>query len=236
MKTTKIFTIVIAAMVLALTTQCKSTSGTRSTQDIVKERKAINNMSKSQLNAKASKDARKEAKSLRKQGWTVAPGALPMEKQLDRSYLMQYEYDQNLFPKYIMAEAMSTGGNYDAAKRQALELAIENLAGQIEREITALIENSVANQQMDRGQAVSVTRTVTESKNLIATNIGRVIPIVEMYRPTKNNGREVLVRLAYNSDMAMEAAKKAVQQDLEKRGEKLSAEVDKIFNTRFGLN
>jgi len=235
MKTTQFFTIVIVAMVFAITTQCKTTSQTRTTQDIVKERQMINRMSQQQLNAKVSKDARNEAKRLTRQGWQVAPGALPMARQLDRSYLMQYEFDQNLFPKYIMAEAMSIGGNYDAAKRQALELAVENLAGQIEREITALIENSVSNQQMGRGEAVSITRTVSESKNLIATSIGRVIPVVEMYRVTKNNGREVLVRLAYNSDMAMEAAKKAVQQDLEKRGEKLSAEVDKIFNTRFGL-
>ncbi len=32
--------------------------------------------------------------------------ALPLDKQLDRYYLMQYGYDENMFPKYIMDEAM----------------------------------------------------------------------------------------------------------------------------------
>jgi len=109
------------------------------------------------------------------------------------------------------------------------------LAGQIEREITALVENSVANQQLDGGQAVSVVRTVSESRNLIATTIGRVVPVVELYRYTQTGGREVMVRLAYNSDMAMAVAKRAVQQDLEQRGERLSGDVERIFNTRFGL-
>ena len=94
----------------------------------IKERKAISKYSKSELTAKASKIARKEAKKLAKQGWQIAPGAVPIEKQLDKSYMMQYEYEEDLFPKYIMAEAMSVGENYDAAKMQAIELAKQNLA------------------------------------------------------------------------------------------------------------
>lgn len=87
-------------------------------------------MSKKELNEKASKAARKEAKKLEKEGWLSAPGALPIEKQLDKSYTMQYEYDYEGYPKFIMAEGMSTAGNYDAAKMQALEL---GLMGQISR-------------------------------------------------------------------------------------------------------
>ena len=40
----------------------------------IKERKTIMKSSKSELNDKASKAARKEAKKLRKEGWTTAPG------------------------------------------------------------------------------------------------------------------------------------------------------------------
>lgn len=129
----------------------------------LKERQELARASKKELNDKASKAARKEAKRLSKEGWKAAPGALPIEKQLDRSYMMQMEYDQDGFPKYIMAEAMSTGGNYDAAKMQSLELAKQNLAGQIQTEVTALIENTVANEQMDQGEAASITRSVAAS-------------------------------------------------------------------------
>ena len=90
-------------------------------KDIRKERQELRKASKSELNAKASKDAKKEAKKLTKEGWITAPGALPLEKQLDKSYMMQMEYGDDMYPKYLMGEAMSIGENYDAAKMQALE-------------------------------------------------------------------------------------------------------------------
>lgn len=201
----------------------------QTTKEIAKERKVLLKMTKSQLNAKASKDARKEAKKLQKEGWTTAPGALPIEKQLDKSYNMQYEFDENQFPKYIMGEAMSIAENYDAAKMQALELAKQNLAGQIQTEVTVLIENSVANSQLAAEQAASITESVSASKNIISQSIGRVIPVVEVYRTKTNKNKEVLVRIAYNSDMAMEAAKKAIRADLEAKGNKLHEQLDKVL-------
>lgn len=47
---------------------------------------------------------------------------------------------------------------------QALELAKQNLAGQIQTEVTALIENTVANKQLSQEQAASVTQSVMASK------------------------------------------------------------------------
>lgn len=194
-----------------------------------RERMELAKASKKEMNEKASKAARKEAKRLTKEGWKTAPGALPLDKQLDRSYMMQYQYDEDGYPKFIMAEAMSIGGNYDAAKMQALELAKQNLAGQIQTEVTSLIENTVANEQMDQSEAESVTRSVMAGKNLISQSIGRVIPVVESYRVVNGNNREVLVRVAYSMDMAKAAAKKAVKKDLEQRGDALHEKLDQLL-------
>jgi len=199
------------------------------TKEQAKERKEIYKSSKSQLSEKATKTARKEAKILAKDGWAAAPGALPLEKQLDRSYLMQMEYDENMYPKYLMGEAMSIGENYDAAKMQALELAKQNLAGQIQTEITALIENTVSNKQLAAEQAASITQSVMASKNLISQSIGRTITVIELYRTKQNKNKEVLVRIAYNGDMAKEAAKKAVREDLEKKGDGLHDKLDELL-------
>jgi hypothetical protein len=199
------------------------------TKEQLKERKEVVKSSKSQLNEKATKAARKEAKKLKKEGWTTVPGALPIDKQLDKSYLMQYEYDAEMFPKYIMGEAMSIGGNYDAAKMQALELAKQNLAGLIQTEVTALIENTVANEQLAAEQAESITRSVMASKNLISQSIGRTITVMEIYRTLSNKNKEVLVRIAYNSDMAKKAAKKAIKEDLEKKGDELHNKLDELL-------
>lgn len=202
----------------------------KSTQkEIRKERQEIRKLAKAELKQKVDKSVKKEARRLAKEGWGAKPGALPLEKQLERSYLMQYEYDESMFPKYIMGEASSVGENYDAAKTAATSLAITNLAGQIQTEVTALIENTVANRQLSAEDAASITETVMASKNLISQSIGRVIPVVEVYRINSKKNNEVLVRLAYNGEMAKEAAKKAVREELEKKGNNLHEQLDKVL-------
>ena len=201
----------------------------QSNEDVWKERKELRKMSREALKEKASKDARKEAKSLSKEGWQSAPGALPIERQLDRSYMMQQEFDDDMFPKYLMGEGMSIAESYDAAKMQATELAKQNLAGQIQTEITALVENNVSNKQLSPDEAASVTQTVMGAKNFISQSIGRVITVVEVFRTKKNGNKEVLVRIAYNSQMAKDAAKNAVRKDLEDKGQELIDQIDKAI-------
>lgn len=198
-------------------------------KDIRKERQELRKASKSELNAKASKDARKEAKKLTKEGWVTVPGALPLEKQLDKSYMMQTEYDEDMYPKYLMGEAMSIGENYDAAKMQALELAKQNLAGLIQTEVTALVENSVANKQLGVEEAASLTQSIMGAKNLISQSICRTIIVMECYRVKSNKNKEVLVRIAYNGTMAKAAAKRAVQDELKDKSEEIHKKLDKIL-------
>lgn len=198
-------------------------------KDIRKERQELRKASKSELNAKASKDTKKEAKKLTKEGWITAPGALPLEKQLDKSYMMQTEYDEDMYPKYLMGEAMSIGENYDTAKMQALELAKQNLAGQIQTEVTALIENSVANQQLANEDASSLTQSIMGAKNLISQSIGRTITVMECYRVKTNKNKEVLVRIAYNGAMAKAAAKRAIQDELKNKSEEIQKKLDEIL-------
>ena len=201
----------------------------QTTKDVRKERQEMRKASKSELNEKASKDARKEAKKLTKEGWVTVPGALPLEKQLDKSYMRQTEYDEDMYPKYLMGEAMSIGENYDAAKMQALELAKQNLAGLIQTEVTALVENSVANKQLGAEEAASLTQSIMGAKNLISQSIGRTIIVMECYRVKSNKNKEVLVRIAYNGAMAKAAAKRAVQDELKDKSEEIHKKLDKIL-------
>ena len=180
MKRALIFAALLALGGLQVSQVCAQTA-----KDLAKERRTISRLSEQELNSRATKAARQEAKRLKKDGWLVSPGALPMDKQLDKAYKMQFEYDDNAFPKYLMGEAMSTGQNYDAAKVQALELAKLNLAGQVQTEITALVENTVSNSQLDAGEASSIVETVNASKNVISQSLGRVIPVMECYRKTR---------------------------------------------------
>lgn len=199
------------------------------TKDHLQQRKEIRKQSKDELTTKATKDARKQAKEYKKEGWQVMPGALPLERQLDRSFLMQNEFDADLFPKYLMGHASSIGQNYDAARMQAMELAKQDLAGQIQTEITALVENSVDNKQLEPEEAASVTKTISASKHLISQSIGRIIVVTEMYRTLSNKNKEVDIRVAYNAEMAKAAAKKAISKDLEKESDDLHNKLDELL-------
>lgn len=221
---------VILFLVACLALSAGTTSAQQSAKEQAKERKTLVKQSRAELNDKASKAARKEAKKLKKEGWKAAPGALPLDKQLDRSYMMQYEQDDMGYPKYVMGEAMSIGQNYDGAKMQALELAKQNLAGQIQTEITALVENTVANDQLAPEEAATITKSVMASKNLISQSIGRVTTVVEVYRTLPNKNKEVQVRIAYNSEMAKDVAKKAIKKDLETKGDELHGRLDNLLS------
>ncbi len=218
----------LLVLAMAMLVACTA-SFAQDAKEIKKERQTIQKLAKKQLDARVGKTTKKEARRLKKEGWVVTPGALPLEKQLERSYLMEYEYDADLYPKYIMANAQSVGENYDAAKTAATSLAITNLAGQIQTEVTALVENTVANNQLAAEDAASITETVMASKNLISQSIGRVITTVECYRVLDNKNREVMVRIAYNGDMAKQVAKKVIREELEKKGEKLHNQLDEVL-------
>lgn len=218
---------IVFALALAMAVPCTTLAQTQ--RELNKERKEVVKQSKKELNANVSRATKKEARRLQKDGWLVAPGALPLEKQLEKSYTMQYEYDESGYPLYIMAEAMSIGENYDGAKAQALELAKQNLAGQIQTEVTALIESTVANKQLAAEDAATIVQTVSASKNLISQSLGRVFPVVEVYRTKANKNKEVLVRLAYNEKMAREAAKRVIKQELEAKGQDLHKQLDTVL-------
>lgn len=209
---------------------CLTASMTAQTaKNVRKERQEMRMASKSELNEKASKAARKEAKKLTKDGWITAPGALPLERQLDKSYMMQMEYYDDMYPKFLMGEAMSIGENYDAAKMQALELARQNLAGQIQIEVAALLENSVANQQLANEEASSLVKSIMGAKSLISQSIGRTITVMECYRVKTNKNKEVLVRIAYNGAMAKAAAKRAIQDELKNKSEDIQKKLDEVL-------
>ncbi len=209
---------------------CATCIEAQTSKEVIKERKKIARLSRIELNEKASKDARREAKTNEREGWKAAPGHLPLEKQFDKAYLMQYEYDSNMYPKYMFGEAMSVGESYDAAMMQALELAKLNLAGQIQTEMTALIQNTVSNRQLPEEQAASITETILASKNRISQSLGRVIPVIELYRDKENKRKEVRIMIAYDSNMAFEAAKNSIREDLNAKGDSLMEELDKIIN------
>ena len=178
---------------------------------------------------KATKVIKKDVKKLKKDGWQVAPGNLSMELQLKESYTKALERDANGYDKFISGEAMSTGETYDAAMFQASNLAKLDLAGKIETEVTELIDTKLANNQLTQKQAASLAESVAASKNLVSQKLGRVITPVKMYRNLRNGNVEVRTVVYYSHELAMEAAKAIIREDLEKKADNLSKQLDNIL-------
>ena len=208
-----------------------STGYAQNTKEQRKEREAITKMSDKELKAKVSRDVKKQAKAFKKQGWQVNVGALSLEKQIEKAQRMQYEYNDDNSPKYFMGEMTAKAQSYAAAKAQALAFAKEDLAGMIATEVTALVENTRANEQISATDAASIAKTVQAGKQLIAQRLTNVIPVVEVYRM---DGKlyEVQTRIFYDRNIALQAAKQVVRQELEKDGKQLHKELDEIWGVK----
>jgi hypothetical protein len=199
-------------------------AATMSAQADKEDRKVRREMKK-----KAYREARKEARKFQRKKWYVAPGALPMDKQIEKSWELQYQEDEHGYPLYIVAAGNSVAETQSAAKLQATELAKLELAGLVQSNIAALIENSIGNNQLNNEEAASITKTVAASKNVIAQEIGRVIMLFEIYRKIDKNV-EASVRVGYNNALAKEAAKKAIRRKLEEETEILHEKLDRLLD------
>lgn len=186
--------------------------------------------SEKDLKKKSIKMARKEAKQKTKEGYFVAPGALPMEKQLEKAFVKQNMEDENGYPTYIVASGNSVAGTQTAAKIQATETAKLTLAGTISTNVAALIENNIANEQLTREEAATVTKTVAASKNIIAQELGRVIPLVEIYKNVGSDNVQCDVQIAYDSKTALDMAKNVIRKQLSGEAEELQKKLDKLMN------
>ncbi len=186
--------------------------------------------SEKDLKKKSMKMARKDAKKKTKEGYFVPPGALPMDKQLEKAFVKQNMEDEKGYPKYIVQSGNSVAGTQTAAKLQATETAKLALAGTISTTVAALIENNIANEQMTREEAATVTKTVAASKNLIAQELGRVIPLVEMYKNVGSDNIQCDVQIAYDSKTAMDMAKKVILKQLEEETKILQEKLDRIMD------
>lgn len=185
---------------------------------------------KSALKEKASKDAKNEAKRMAKEGWTVSPGGLPLEKQIDRWYAIKEDFDDDGEPAYVTGEGRAQGENFHAAQVQATELARMELASSISSEATGIVDNMIANKMLGDDQAASITTTLMESKSIFSQKIGRVQTPLIATRVLKNNNKEVIVRMATKASSIKEIAKQAVRAELEKQGKELSEELKAYFD------
>lgn len=199
------------------------------TKDEHKELEKREKFLNKQIKGRAIRDARREARQLEKDGYKTSVGKLPLDKQLEKSWQVQYELDKNGYPFYIVATAKAIGGNYSAAQMQAVNLAKLELAGQIQTKVNQLIEAKVATDELGKEEAVSINSMVAASKSVISNTLGRTLPLVEIYKTLDNKNTEVMITLGYNSDLAASEAIKAMQKGLDEDATDLMEQLDSLL-------
>lgn len=186
------------------------------------------------IKAKPVKEARKEGKRISKMGFTIFPGSLPLNKQLERVWIKQYEEAPDGSPKYIFADGNGVGKTQTAAEMQAMEAAKLQLAGQISNEINQIIESKIANEQLDRETGQSLTKFVAGGKNYIVQQLGYIKPGFKVYRNMGKKDMEIFVKIYYNSQEAYAAAARALeakaQAELEADADNLIDEINLLLN------
>ncbi len=196
----------------------------RVTKEEQKELKKADKQNRAALKSSVDKAAKKEAKKYLKEGWKVMPGALPLEKQLDRSYVMQMDINSDGEPTYIMGEGMSNGRSYDVAKNAAIVVAKQNIMQQIETAMTGSTELQLAS-----GDGQQIENVITVAKGILSQELSRVTPVTEIYRQNKNGSYDVLVRVAYSSEKIRSTFERAAKEKLGDRADKLLEQIDKMF-------
>ena len=184
---------------------CSSASG----QLTVKQEKLI------------AKEAKKEAKRLKKEGWMVPAGSFSIERQLNQAYLIQAEMDSDRQPKYNFGQAISSGSFYDAAKMQAVELAKADLAGNILTDLTTIVSTKLENRQISSDQANSASEIIKEGEAVVSQKLDSPIQLVEIYRTLKDGTVEVQIRLAYDKEKGIRKGLDALSLEFEKEGVEL---------------
>jgi len=178
---------------------------------------------------KAIREARKEAKRMKRDGWYVPPGSLPLDKIIENAWMRQYAEDDNGNPLYITADGNAVAESKTAGEMQAIEMGKLQLAGLIETNVSSLISGNIGNAQLSTEDAASVTEIVQSSKNIIATQLGYVNPFFKLHKDIGKDKIEVQVRLFYDVRQSLEIAKKVVRQEIKDKLKVNEQQLEKLM-------
>lgn len=167
---------------------------------------------------------------MKKEGWYVVPGSLPIEKQLKQTYKLQTETDENGELKYIVVEANSLAESELETRLVAIEMAKLQLVNQLSARITARIETHFSNNEINSDEVTSVQHMTMLARNATVTNISNTLIPLEIYRKVEGtNQYECEVRLAYRYELAKQAASTALKSQLKGDTTVSDTEIDGMF-------
>lgn len=224
----KLLSFIIMVVMLAIGAKAQSAA------DLVRQQQELNNIMRKSLNAKPTKDAIKQAKELKKQGWVVPAGERSIEQQITESQFLRAELmsDENGAPtkRFIQHTGMSTAGTYNAAYAAARSNAQVEIANMLETEIAAAVQGKLDNAQQSAVNATTIEKFNQRIKAIVHESLSNSIPVLAIYRVLPNNNFEVQVGIAFDRKEVAARLKRTLQKELEMEGDQLNDMVDDVLN------
>ena len=227
--------ILLVALAMASTT-CMA----QSYADLLKAKKQQDKLTKESLDFKPTSEDKKQAKQMKKEGWTVKAGDDPMEVQFCRARMLKNTpivdeasgYEGMTVNRYIMWTSIVTAGDESTASDQALFDAQSKIAAQIETKIASAMESKKDNQQNNVISATTVNKFHKRSKAIVDVTLNNTQTPVSIYRVLPNYNCQVQLQVAFDK---MELKRKLMQklrEELEQEGdEDLGGIVDEVLNS-----
>ena len=193
-------------------------------KEMIKARKAALNYTESQLKTKVLKDAKKQAKLMKKEGWLPAVGTLDIEKQLTDVYVKQFATDGN-FPRYIIGKGIAQSSTLGMARKHAIARARVDIANQMSEEVAALTEMTESNVELSKQDVETVAKMLETSKLLSQKSLGKTEVISETYRNGQDK-TEVQVIVCYESKEAI----KSLLESFDNENSEIKEKLEKLLN------
>lgn len=225
----------IIMLVVAL--MSSMTISAQSAVDLAREQRKLNEINAKMLNEKPTKDAKKQARQLKKDGWLVPAGEKAIEKQVTESQLLGEELmvDELGSPtrRYIQHTASQVAGTYNVGYAAARNDAIVELAANLKTQVAAAMQAKLDNNQTTSINTVTVDKFNERAKAIVDASLTNTRAVVALYRYLPNNNYEVQVRIAYDKKEVAASMKRKMQQELEMEGDELNELVDEVLKNYF---
>ncbi len=220
----------VAALMIA------ATATAQTAMELARQQQELNAINMAMLNAKPTKQAKKQAKELKAEGWTVPAGDLDIAQQVTRSQLYSAELatdeSGNVTKRYIMQTAQQTAGTYNSGYAAARAAAQTELAAMLKTELVTAMQQKLDNSESDALTAITIDKFNQRSRMIVDQTLTNAIPVLSIYRRLPNNKFEVQVRIAFDKKELIARIKRNMELELEKDGDKLYDIVDAVFDDK----
>lgn len=220
----------VAAIMIA------TTATAQTAMELARQQQELNAINMKMLNAKPTKQAKKQAKELKAEGWTVPAGDIDIAQQVTRSQLYSAELtideSGNVTKRYIMQTAQQTAGTYNSGYAAARAAAQTELAAMLKTELVTAMQQKLDNSQSNAMTATTIDKFNQRSRMIVDQTLTNAIPVLAIYRRLPNNNFEVQVRIAFDKKELIARIKRNMEQELENEGDKLNDIVDTVFDEK----